>query len=212
MTNSVFQTLKKLGLTSQSTKVLFNDRTRDAEGLNVWKDSQSGVVYIDDFYTGDNTYIDGVYRDDKTLELTTGKLDFERTKDAQRRFKSNLKFVSEKKIADFGCGGGDFLKLVQPFCESVVGIELQQNYIDELNASGINCTNNLKSIKDGSLDIIVSFHVIEHLPDPLETLSLIVRKVKSGGYVLIEVPHANDFLLNHEVLRNSSNLLFGVNT
>lgn len=196
MVNSVFETLKKIGVTSESTKKLFNARTRDVEGLNVWKDSQSGVVYIDDFYTGDETYVDGYYRDDKAVELKTGKPDFERTNDAQRRFKSNLKFVAGKKIADFGCGSGDFLKLVNPFCESAVGIELQQNYVDDLNAVGITCTNNLESVDDDSLDVIVSFHVIEHLPNPLDTLELLKRKIVSGGYVLIEVPHANDFLLN----------------
>ena len=124
MTNSVFETLKKIGVTSETTKKFFNGRTRDVEGLNVWKDSQSDVVFIDDFYTGDETYVDGGYRDDKAVELKTGKPDFERTNDAQRRFKSNFKFVAGKKIADFGCGSGDFLKLVHPFCESVIGIEL----------------------------------------------------------------------------------------
>ena len=59
--------------------------------------------------------------------------DFESNTDAQRRFKSNLKFVAGKKIADFGCGNGDFLKLVQPHCNELIGIELQQNYIDELH-------------------------------------------------------------------------------
>lgn len=192
----IFQTLEQLGLTSKQSRVLYNDRTRDVENLKVWKDSISGVIFIDDFYTGDETYVDGGYRDDKAVELKTGKPDFEFTNDAQRRFKSNLKFVAGKKIADFGCGSGDFLKLVNPFCESVIGIELQQNYVDDLNAVGISCTNNLESIEDGSLDVIVSFHVIEHLPNPLDTLALLKRKVVSGGIVLIEVPHANDFLLN----------------
>ncbi|MDA8687481.1 class I SAM-dependent methyltransferase [bacterium] len=192
----IFQTLEQLGLTSKQSRVLFNDRTRDLENLKVWKDSISGVIFIDDFYTGDETYVDGGYRDDKAVELKTGKPDFERTNDAQRRFKSNFKFVAGKKIADFGCGSGDFLKLVKPFCESVLGVELQQNYVDDLNAVGVSCTNNLESIDDGSLDVIVSFHVIEHLPNPLDTLNLLMRKVASGGYLLIEVPHANDFLLN----------------
>jgi len=194
--NGIFQTLQQLGLTSKKSRVLYNDRTRDEESLKVWKDQISGVIYIDDFYTGDETYVSGGYRDDKAVELKSSKPDFERTNDAQRRFKSNLKFVAGKKIADFGCGSGDFLKLVNPFCESVVGIELQQNYVDDLNAVGITCTNNLESVDDDSLDVIVSFHVIEHLPNPLDILALLMRKVASGGYVLIEVPHANDFLLN----------------
>ena len=196
MASSIFGTLKKIGVTSETTKSLYNARTRDVEGLQVYKDTKSGVVFIDDYYTGDETYADGVYRDVKSVELNTGKPDFERTNDAQRRFQSNLKFVAGKKIADFGCGSGDFLKLVSPFCESVIGVELQQNYIDDLNSIGITCTNNLDSIEDSSLDVIVSFHVIEHLPNPLDILDLLKRKVVTGGYILIEVPHANDFLLN----------------
>ena len=196
MNTSIFQTLEKLGLTSKQSRVQFNDRTRDVENLRVWKDPSSGVIYIDDFYTGDETYIEGSYRKDKAGELETGKPDFERSTDAQRRLKSNLNLVAGKKVADFGCGSGDFLKLVQPYCNEVIGIELQQNCIDELNVIGVPCTNNPDTIKDDSLDIIVSFHVIEHLPNPLETLAKLKRKVMSGGRILIEVPHANDFLLS----------------
>ena len=196
MTTSIFQTLVKLGLTSKQSRVLFNERTRDVDSLNVWKDSDSGVIYIDDFYIGDKTYVDGTYRDHKAVALKTGKPYFERDSDAQRRLASNLKFVAGKKIADFGCGSGDFLKLVQPYCADVIGVELQQNYVDELNANGIQCTNNLETINDKSLDGIVSFHVIEHLPNPIEILSALMRKLVSGGQILIEVPHANDFLLS----------------
>ena len=86
--------------------------------------------------------------------------------------------------------------MVQPHCNEVIGIELLQNYVDELNALGIACTNSLDVIEDGSLDVIVSFHVIEHLPNPIDTLNDLMRKVASGGQILIEVPHANDFLLS----------------
>ena len=196
MKTSIFLTLKKLGLTSEESRVLFNDRTRDVENVKVWKDVKSGVIYVDDFYTGDETYIDGSYRDQNSNNLTAGRLDLWSYADAQRRFKANLKFVAAKKILDFGCGSGDFLKLVQPFCVDVIGVELQQNYIDELNDNGIPCTNNLDDIANHSLDRAVSFHVIEHLPNPLCTLSEVIRKLVSGGQILIEVPHAHDFLLS----------------
>ena len=196
METSIYHTLEKLGVTSKQSRVLFNNRTRDIDSLNVWKDSVSGVIYIDEFYTGNQTYIDGSYIDDEVFELKTGKPDFERERDAQRRIKSNLKFVAGKRVGAFGCGSGDFLRLAKPYCENVLGIELQQNYVDLLNSDGITCTNNLANVENKSLDILVSFHVIEHLPNPLDTLSELITKIVSGGQILIEVPHANDFLLS----------------
>ena len=43
--------------------------------------------------------------------------------------------------------------------------------------------------------MIFSFHVIEHLQDPIDTLSILKNKIISGGKILIGVPHAKDFLL-----------------
>ena len=197
MKNKIFKTLEKLKLTSSETRLLYSNCTRDMDNLKVWKDSNSEVIYIDDYYTGDNTYIDGSYREDKNLELKkTDNLDYERIVDAKRRFDSNLKFFAGKKVADFGCGNGDFLRLIQPYCNDAIGIELQQNYIDTLNSEGISCFNRLEQIEDNSLDFIFSFHVIEHLPDPLDTLLGLRNKLVSGGKILIEVPHAQDFLLS----------------
>jgi len=196
MTTTIFGTLEKLGLTSLATRALFNKKTRDMSELSVWRDAVSGVIYIDDFYTGDSTYIEGSYRASEAKNIDILALDFERSRDASRRFKSNLKFIAGKKIGDFGCGNGDFLRLVQPYCKSVVGIELQKNCVQELNSQGISCVEELAKIEDESLDVLVSFHVIEHLPRPLEVLAELKKKLVSGGMMLIEVPHANDFLLS----------------
>lgn len=62
MKSSIFKTLEKLGQTSIKTRKIFSSKTRDKENIKVWKDFQSGVIYIDDFYTGDETYIEGEYR------------------------------------------------------------------------------------------------------------------------------------------------------
>ena len=196
MKTNIFETLEKLHLTSLDTRTLFNQRTRDVDDLKVWRDDVSGVIYIDGFYTGDETYVEGSYREDKQVRLQTGKPDYERTTDAKRRFESNLRFVAGKKVIEFGCGSGDFLRLVKNHCSDVIGVELQQDYVDSLNADGIKCVNSLDTIEKGSVDTCVSFHVIEHLPKPLEVLELLKEKIVSGGALLIEVPHANDFLLS----------------
>lgn len=194
--NSIFNTLEFLQLTSLETRSVFSEKTRDIDDLTVWKDSVSGVIYIDDFYTGDKTYIEGAYVEDKKKQLKTGSRDYERITDANRRVHSNLNLITGKKLLDFGCGSGDFLRLAQDYCAEACGVEIQQNYADDLNAEGIECKTDLDLIPDNSIEICVSFHVIEHLPAPLETLKALKAKIAPSGTLLIEVPHANDFLLS----------------
>jgi 2-polyprenyl-3-methyl-5-hydroxy-6-metoxy-1,4-benzoquinol methylase len=207
MKTSIFDSLERLQLTSFETRTKISNRTRDIDDLSVWKDNVSGVIYIDDFYTGEETYLDGAYRKEDKIRLQAGKLDYEEISDANRRFKANLRFVAGKKLLDFGCGNGDFLRLVNSHCAEVCGVELQKDYINALHADGISCENSLDSIPSASVDICVSFHVIEHLPNPLETLKLLKDKILPGGMILVEVPHAKDFLLstlNNEDFKNFS--------
>ena len=61
--NKIYSTLQKLGLTSKRSRIKFSKKTRDKEKQNVWLDKKSGVIYIDDYYVGDNEYELGNYRD-----------------------------------------------------------------------------------------------------------------------------------------------------
>lgn len=194
--NTIFNSLKSHGLTSLESRKLLSESTRDSKNISVWQDDNSGVIYIDDFYVGDDTYIEGTYREDGSEISVAGAPNYERDIDAERRLSSNLKFISGKRVLDFGCGAGDFLKLARDKCASVCGVELQQDYADVLNKQGITCHNSLDKIDDNSIDVCVSFHVLEHLPDPISTLSLLNQKIAKGGYLIMEVPHARDFLLS----------------
>lgn len=196
MKTQIFDTLQKLNLSSPKTRKIYNIGTRDVESLKIWKDEISGVIFIDEFYTGDQTYTSGDYRAEEKLTAKRSFANFEAGIDANRRLKDNLQIVADKKIIDFGCGNGDFLRLAAPYCQTVQGVELQQSMVESLNLEGIRCFNDLSKIEDSSIDVCVSFHVIEHLPNPLETLSEIRSKIKAGGLLLIEIPHANDFLLS----------------
>jgi 2-polyprenyl-3-methyl-5-hydroxy-6-metoxy-1,4-benzoquinol methylase len=193
---SILKTLEMLELTSKESRICYSEETRDNCSLTVWKDIVTGVIFINDFYTGDETYEQGSYRNEKKLISVTGERDLEEFDDCQRRFKSNLKYVAGKKLLDFGCGAGDFLKLVKPFCKEALGIELQKNYATALNDQGITCFRELSAVSDNDYDVVVLFHVLEHLPKPLGTLKQLKNNIRSGGNIVIEVPHANDFLLS----------------
>jgi len=47
----------------------------------------------------------------------------------------------------------------------------------------------LKGMKDSSYDFVYSSHTIEHLPDPAEGIKNWFRVVKSGGYMILFLPH-----------------------
>lgn len=67
--------------------------------------------------------IKGEYRNDGIL--TDGRTDHERLVDARRRLNDNLQFIVGKRILDFGCGAGDFLKRANKYALSAEGVELQ---------------------------------------------------------------------------------------
>jgi len=191
---SIFETLSEIGAAREADREIFATGTRDHDDVTVYRDRRSGVIYIDGFYGGDEVYEEGGYREINLAK--TGSRDYEIARDAERRVAAYKPFVCGRAIVDFGCGDGSFLRQVQDQTLSCCGVELQRDYVDALNRDRIACHTSLEALEDGSLDTAVSFHVLEHLPEPLPVLKDLRRVLKPGGMAVIEVPHANDFLLN----------------
>lgn len=66
---------------------------------------------------------------------------------------------------------------------------------EALVRDGFNIAEHIYDIAD-TFDVITSFHVIEHLVDPLAILETASHRLANGGKLIIEVPHAGDLLLN----------------
>lgn len=194
MKSNIFKYLSELGLTSIKTRKLFSNKTRDMKNLNVWRDEMSGVIYIDEYVPDNNVYEDGNYRIEDKKSI--GNNDFELKKDAERRYDRFLPLVADKKVLDFGSEAGKFLELVKPYCKYVVGIELDSFYINYLLSKNIDCFSSLELVPDNTIDVIVSFHTLEHLSDPIELLTEMKKKLTDKGRIIVEVPHANDFLIH----------------
>lgn len=190
---SIFETLEILGLASKKTIEVYSENTRDIPGLRSFRDRVSGVIFIDEYYVGDEVYQKGKYRED-VIGVNAGP-EYEAIMDAERRSSSYKQFYVGKTIADFGCGAGDFLRIVANDCQSSFGIELQQDYVEGLRSAGIPCMESVADFGDSFFDAIFAFHVIEHLPEPIEVIKSLHSKLTSGGVLIVEVPHANDILL-----------------
>ncbi|CTQ54244.1 putative S-adenosylmethionine-dependent methyltransferase/MSMEI_2290 [Roseibium album] len=191
---SIFQTLSAIGVADETNKEIFATGTRDRDDVTVYRDRLSGVIYIDGFYGGDEVYEEGDYR---TVNLAvSGARDYEVVRDAERRSSAYRRYVCGRDVVDFGCGDGAYLRSVQHEIASASGVELQRDYVNALKEEGIPCRTSLDEFANDSIDTVVSFHVLEHLPEPLPILKDIRRVLKPGGVAIIEVPHANDFLLD----------------
>ena len=188
------ESLEKLGFVSDGTTKLFSSETRDNTDLKVWRDSVSEVVFIKDNYVGDKAYTDSEYVKDTPVDEKPRS--FEDQRNLERRLTAFRDYTWGKDICDFGCGAGLFIDAVAKDCSSVIGVELQTRYLDSMKSRGVTCTNSLNDISDSSLDCIFSFHVLEHLPDPLKILDELQTKLRPGGLLIIEVPHARDILLS----------------
>lgn len=207
ITNPIFKELLKLKIVSKKNIVRLSTSTRDKK-IPVYKDLKSGVIFLEKYITDTKYYETIKYKDDirrviekskrKTALIKTLKGNIESTilEDDKRRFFYFKKLLKNKKILDFGCGWGGFLKQITE-AKLLTGIELREeciNYIKK-KIKKIEVTNNINNLNN-KYDIITLFHVLEHIPYQIETLKKIKKQLSKNGKIIIEVPSAQDFLLS----------------
>ena len=184
---TIRSTLLEIGAIENSRIKLFASKTRDRQ-VPVWHDPLTGVIFIDDFYAGDEEYVMGDYRPPFNV------CSYEDHADNQRRAEQFAGFYTGRSVIDFGCGNGHFLQNIRSRASRLQAVELQTSYRHALNEAGIPCFAHVDECLPA--DVVFLFHVLEHLPDPIPLLRSLREKVAgAGGYVIVEVPHARDFLI-----------------
>ncbi len=124
---------------------------------------------------------------------------------------ARLMFVSEhielkdKRILEFGCGEGLNCDFLSGEAASICGFDLSETCVDLakerypriqfLSADG--CDPRL-DISAGSWDVVLSFEVLEHVPDMMAFLRNLQRHVKPDGIVFLSTPNREIFSLGHE--------------
>jgi len=98
------------------------------------------------------------------------------------------------KLLELGCGLGHLLGLLQDDFQCV-GIDLidysvEQTKINAPKAEAYQMdVGEINQFEAGTFSAVVALHLVEHLPDPAETIRQVNRLLKPGGVWLFATPH-----------------------
>ena len=168
-------------------------------GCDIWQCRQCGLghthvaafdpkaYYTEDYFSGGHA--DG-YSDYRAAEPVLRR-EFARSVDFIRRYRDG------GKLLELGCAYGFFLMEAARYFD-VAGIELAGEAVGHARRGGLNVLEgsadhiNLQRI--GSIDLVVLFDVIEHLPDPRATFALCHQLLNPGGVIVLTTGDFGSFL------------------
>ena len=95
------------------------------------------------------------------------------------------------RCIEIGCGAGNFLEILSDAGYDVVGVDPSTGYAAYARERGLEVTagrfpDDLSG--GGPFDLAFMFHVLEHVPAPLEILRQIREQLDPGGLLLLEYP------------------------
>lgn len=123
------------------------------------------------------------------------------------KHKKEYQFASEyctaKYVLDYGCGSGYGSRLLASKASQVIGVDTSEEVINYCTSTYRAPNLSFQKIHpncslpfdDNLFDVIVSFHVVEHIRDVPTYLFQLKRVLKSGGVLFITTPSRKHRLL-----------------
>ena len=102
----------------------------------------------------------------------------------------------EKSLLDIGCGTGDFLQVAKTNHWDVFGIEPNEQARSIANKKTNNVVfdiDELSKFEASSFNVITLWHVLEHLPNLEEQISIFKKLLKPDGVLIIAVPNYKSY-------------------
>ena len=110
------------------------------------------------------------------------------------RSNANPRSGSRKRsFLDYGCGGGHFLRAAQTLGFHSVGMEFDPVSVTAARALGLDVRRGAlpeepEALRGERFDVVLSFHVLEHVPAPFRTLAALSDCTLPGGVIFLGVP------------------------
>jgi 2-polyprenyl-3-methyl-5-hydroxy-6-metoxy-1,4-benzoquinol methylase len=121
--------------------------------------------------------------------------------DTKRRIDFVSKICKKKdKILEIGSGYGFFLEGMKEKGFNITGLEVSKERrkiskkVTKAEILNINLMD--ENLEIGKFDVIVFFHVLEHISDSVNFLKNLKKILNKKGKIIIEVPNYDDFQIN----------------
>lgn len=119
--------------------------------------------------------------------------------EARTRVRRLLPLLSPKsRVLEMGSGSGAFLDAVRPYVADATGVEpdaAARSWIAAQTGARVEAELATLARAGATYDMVVSFHVLEHVADPVGFLASLRRRLRPAGRLVTEVPNVDDALV-----------------
>lgn len=146
---------------------------------------------ISTFYSSYTTH--NIYKSSLISKLIDDITKYKKKQELKNTFKNNN--LKDVKILDFGSGNGNFLDLLSQLnIKNIYGFDFDNKAVECSKQQGYECFTDFNDLKNNKYDYIFLNHVIEHLPEPKETIKNLIDLLSKNGKIILRTPNSNSLL------------------
>jgi 2-polyprenyl-3-methyl-5-hydroxy-6-metoxy-1,4-benzoquinol methylase len=115
---------------------------------------------------------------------------------ARDRIKLLTGFIKKGELLEIGCATGEFMEEAVASGIQASGVDMSVNYVEHARKKGLNVfCGKIEDIgkENKQYDVVVMFHLVEHILKPFDFLNEVNKTVKKNGLLFIITPNVNSF-------------------
>jgi 2-polyprenyl-3-methyl-5-hydroxy-6-metoxy-1,4-benzoquinol methylase len=174
---------------------------KEIDGYRLVKCRRCGLVYLNPRPTHQeiNEEYSAEYHIERLLRQELKReeeIEVEINKNIGRAEEIVKQFGNKGKLLDIGCGAGFFVACLKRYGWDITGIDVSE-WASEFAREklGLNVfTGSVEDVKiNGQFDVITLYHILEHLPHPLQSLKRVSELLADDGVLVIKGPNLASF-------------------